>query len=275
MIFKFKLFSKTLLLFALTQALGFFLAFKILPEMGTVLAGSATGLNVWDFVYLIAIGVIFFVLASKYPRFGSVVYRIVLSLIIYSIIQAVISIWFSPLTATIAALVILIWFWVWRNVLFQDALMVLVIAGLGAILGLTLTPVTAIWVLVAFSVYDLVAVYVTGHMVKLAEIMVSARAIFGFVIPQSTTDFRANMKNVQPGEGFMILGSGDVLLPMLFSVSLIPISLSQAIIVATFSCLGLFATHLIFTNQKVRRPMAALPPIALLTIIGYVLSKFL
>jgi len=48
--------------------------------------------------------------------------------------------------------------------------------------------------------------------------------------------------------------------------------LGQAVITSLFSLIGLFITHLIFVNQKSRRPMAALPPIATLTIIGYLVS---
>ena len=83
------------------------------------------------------------------------------------------------------------------------------------------------------------------------------------------------MKNVTPGEGFMILGSGDVALPLVLAASLVRTSLTQASVVAVFSLLGLILTHLIFTNQATRRPMAALPPIAAMSIIGYLVTSML
>jgi len=111
-------------------------------------------------------------------------------------------------------------------------------------------------------------------MVELAEAMIQSRAIFGFVVPSSFRGFKERMIRVSPGEQFMILGSGDVILPLLLSASLVRTSVSQALIVAAFSVLGLFLMHLIFTNQKTRQPMAALPPIALAAIVGYIVSSF-
>ena len=70
----------------------------------------------------------------------------------------------------------------------------------------------------------------------------------------------------------MILGSGDIGLPLVFVSSVAATSISRAIIVAVFVVAGLFLTHLIFVNQKERKPMAALPPIATMTIIGYLIS---
>ena len=73
----------------------------------------------------------------------------------------------------------------------------------------------------------------------------------------------------------MILGSGDIALPLILIISVARASFWQAIVVAGFSLLGLLVTHLIFVNQKVRRPMAALPPIAALSIIGYLLASLI
>jgi presenilin-like A22 family membrane protease len=70
----------------------------------------------------------------------------------------------------------------------------------------------------------------------------------------------------------MILGSGDVGLPLILATSLVGLYVSEAVIVAAFSLVGLFLTHMIFINQEVRRPMAALPPIATMAIIGYVVA---
>jgi presenilin-like A22 family membrane protease len=70
----------------------------------------------------------------------------------------------------------------------------------------------------------------------------------------------------------MILGSGDIGLPVLLVSSVAQYSVYDAIIAAIFSLAGLFLTHLIFVNQRERKPMAALPPIATMSIIGYFVS---
>ena len=71
----------------------------------------------------------------------------------------------------------------------------------------------------------------------------------------------------------MILGSGDVGLPLVLVSSVALISIKQGIIISLFALGGLFLTHLMFVNQKARKPMAALPPIATLTVIGYLISS--
>ena len=133
----------------------------------------------------------------------------------------------------------------------------------------------AVWILAILSVYDIIAVYWTKHMVKMAEGMIASHAIFGFIIPAKFSGFKEKISAVRPGENFMILGSGDIALPLVLVVSVARVSFLQAIIVAGFSILGLLAMHLIFVNQKQRRPMAALPPIAALSIIGYLVSSLI
>ena len=73
----------------------------------------------------------------------------------------------------------------------------------------------------------------------------------------------------------MILGSGDIGLPLMFAASLVSTSLWAAVVVALFSVIGLFVTHVLFLNQQQRRPMAALPPIATMAIIGYLVALML
>lgn len=275
MVFKLKLFSKTLILFILTQVLAFYIALKILPDVGAYPVQNISSFTFADLIYILVAAALFFFFAFKFPRFGSGLYKVFLSIIIFSMIETVLMIWLKPEIALIGAAAILIWFWFWRNVFTHDFIMIVTLAGLAAILGLSLTPIFVVYALVILSFYDIIAVYKTGHMVKMASMMVASRAIFGFIIPGTVSDFKTDIKTVQPGEQFMILGSGDIALPIIFSISLLGVSIVQSLIVAAFSILGLFATHLIFNNQKTRRPMAALPPIAAMAIIGYLISIFI
>ena len=131
--------------------------------------------------------------------------------------------------------------------------------------------------MIALSFYDIIAVYVTKHMVRMARDMMDAGAIFGFIIPLDIKGFLSKKQEAQNqiGERFMILGSGDIGLPVILASSMVQYTVVGAVIVALFSLLGLFATHLIFVNQRERKPMAALPPIAIMSTIGYLLALFL
>jgi len=273
--FKLNNFLRVLVPFGLTQALGVYAAFKFLPQVIFVEPAGLGSFSLADLIILVAIIVIFFAVAVRFKRVGTAFYRFFLTILIFSGTQAIFGIWFPPLVSTVWAIGLTALFWVFQNILTHNIAMILTIAGIGSVLGLSLLPLTVIYVLVAFSFYDIIAVYKTGHMVKMAQAMIQSRAIFGFIVPEAGQSVRGHVSKVAPGEGFMILGSGDVIFPLLLSASLVRISILAAVIVGVFSVLGLFLMHLIFINQKTRRPMAALPPIALMSIIGYVVASLI
>ena len=268
---KFPLFLRILFLFGLTQLAGIYAAYKFLPALGPAQPARLSEFSFYDLVILVVLVLFLIFIVRKFKLVSSVFFKVFLTVVVFAGTQAMFAIWFSPLISTFIAILLLILFWFFNNVFLQDLVMVLTFAGVGAVLGISLMPGTVILILVILSFYDIIAVYKTKHMVELAEAMIRSRAIFGFVVPATFRDFKERMTRVSPGGQFMILGSGDVILPLLLSASLVGTSLSQSVIVAFFSALGLFLMHLIFTNQKVRRPMAALPPIAAMAILGYLI----
>ena len=272
MVIRINNFVRIMIPFGLTQVLGIYAAYKFLPDFLAIQPAGFSQFSFLDLIILAAFAVVFIFVAVRFKKVGSVAFRGFLALLIFSGTQAIWGIWFAPLVSTVLALAVTVLFWFLRNVIMQNIAMVFTLAGIGAVLGLSLLPMTVIYILVIFSFYDIIAVYKTGHMIKLAQAMIESRAIFGFVIPEPGQTARRKISSVTPGQGFMILGSGDVIFPLLLSASLVRISLLSAGIVAVFSIPGLLLMHLIFTNQKSRRPMAALPPIALLTILGYLVA---
>ncbi|MEK7154395.1 MAG: presenilin family intramembrane aspartyl protease, partial [Patescibacteria group bacterium] len=260
--FKLPLFLRILLLFGLTQLAGIYAAYKFLPELEPAQPMRFSGFSFYDFVILVVFVLFLVFIIRRFKLVSSVFFKIFLTIVAFAGAQAMLAIWLSPLASTLAAVLLLFLFWSFNNVFLQDLMMILTFAGVGAVLGVSITPGTVVLILIVLSFYDIIAVYKTRHMVELAKAMIRSRAIFGFVVPVSFGGFKERMERVSPGEQFMILGSGDVILPLLLSASLVRASINQAVIVALFSALGLFFMHLIFTNQKIRRPMAALPPIA-------------
>lgn len=161
------------------------------------------------------------------------------------------------------------------TVLVHNLTVMLAIAGASAALGLSIGPLVAAVLLSILSVYDIIAVYKTKHMVKMAKEMAQRGALFAFVIPEKISDIRAHIGGVKPGEEkFFMLGGGDVALPLLLVISTVPQGIKQSLIVAAFAFLGFLFTYILFSSQKVRRPMPALPPIALATILGYIVTLY-
>jgi presenilin-like A22 family membrane protease len=178
----------------------------------------------------------------------------------------------EPIPLLLVSLLILWWI---KNpiVLNQDLLIIFSLAGIGASLGLALRPEAMILILIILSIYDFIAVYKTKHMVKIAKDMIETGTILGLVFPFETAGFLKSTKEIKPGEGkFLILGGGDVALPLIFSVSLLKFGILKSFVVALFSLLGLFVNFLFFLTQKERKAIPALPLISLFSIIGYLLT---
>ncbi len=185
---------------------------------------------------------------------------------------------FFPFLSGFSLILILVLIYGWLKkptVLLNNLCFILGLAGFGGVLSLSFEPMVLVFLLVLFSIYDFIAVYKTKHMVKMAKEMLATKIIFGLVVPQNVSDFKTDLKEVEPGGKFLILGGGDVAFPLLLSASLIPAGIINSFIVAAFSLIGLFFSFYIFVSQKVRQPIPALPPIALFSIIGYVITLFI
>jgi len=74
--------------------------------------------------------------------------------------------------------------------------------------------------LIAISVYDMIAVWRTRHMVKMALFLTESRAFAGLVIPlakKRKVSVRVGKETVEQEQGAAILGGGDVAFPLLFT----------------------------------------------------------
>lgn len=228
-----------------------------------------------DFVMAAAVIGLFIWAIMRRDRASRLIYRLFFFLVIFGGAQIIFSAFFSFWIALLLTVLLIATMITKPVVMVQNVSVLLAIAGMATVIGLSLTPLLAVWALLVLSFYDIVAVYVTKHMVRMAEGMMDAGAIFGFMIPSRLSELREKVKKVRSGDKFMILGSGDIALPLILAVSLARVSMVQAWTVAAFSIMGLFITHLLFVNQKQRRPMAALPPIAMMAIIGYLVALIL
>ena len=268
------LFIKEAVLFGATLVMGVFSAHQIITSsISVIIPKIKFG---WSDVVFLAVLVLFFIFFSRYQKAARFSFKLFLVLIVFSGSSVIVGVLFNPPWDIWATFLIVAAFLSIKNVLVHNLGIIMAVAGMGSLLGLSISPRTAIIIMAILSLYDIVAVYVTGHMVRMAKAMMDSGAIFGFIIPLEMSGFFSKKQEAQAQVGvqsrFMILGSGDIGLPVILTSSLVRHSLNDAIIVAIFSLLGLFLTHFIFVNQKERKPMAALPPIATMSIIGYLVA---
>ena len=264
-------------LFSLTLGLGIVTAFKInkiLEIQKITLPQISSG----KFIFYFLIATLFVLLLSyliKFKRGKGIIFKILFVFAVSFGGLLSLEVWLSEPISLIVIVSLILWWWKFPSVFNHNILIILGIAGVGSILGLRLTPEIIIGLLIIFSIYDFIAVYKTKHMVKIAKEMIESKAVLALIIPSSFRDFRGSLGEVRPGGKFLILGGGDIVFPLLFCASLIPVGILNSLIVAIFSLIGLFIGFYFFTHQNVRQPIPALPPIALFSIIGYLITKIL
>ena len=232
----------------------------------------------WQFIsqFCIVTLIIFLIIRLiKFKKQKKIVFKTLFALASLSGGMLILSIWISDIISLV--LIILLVFWWWKNpsILIHNLCIILAIAGVGTFLGLSLNPETVIAFLVIFSIYDFIAVYKTKHMVKVAREMIESKAILGLVIPPNLSNFREPLKNIKLGGKFLILGGGDIAFPLLLCCSLVPFGFLKPLVVGFFSLIGLSVSFYLFLSQKKRQAFPALPPIALFSIIGFLITQFL
>lgn len=282
--FNLNLFWKEALLFALTQILGIFVAVRLSKVLG-VLAIKPQPISFFNLlIYFLIITLVSLAVLKISKKGGSIMLQVFFILAVFSGLDILFGTFVGEPGATILAVGLIAFRFFKPTVLIHNLLIVGGLAGIGGMLGLTLFPRDVIILLIILAVYDVIAVYKTKHMVKMAEEMIKKRVILGIIVPEKVLGFKASMIDVEhdkipagriskPGERvkFMILGGGDLALPLLLIASVAHRNILHSIIILIFSLFGLLAMNLIFIKLK-SRPMPALPPLAFFSILGYLVS---
>lgn len=165
----------------------------------------------------------------------------------------------------------------------HNLLMIFALASVGAVFGALLSPWTTVSFMVLISVYDILAVRF-GYMLWMVKKLSEVETLPAFVIPRRISIWNLNLKEAglkrlledkTAEREFSILGGGDIGFPLMLIVSVFFVyGFANSIIVAMFSLLGLisvFIIHLFFLKGK---PMPALPPITLVSLIGFLVVYF-
>jgi len=267
------------ILFFLTLVLGILTSWKItqIPEIEIQKIPLEPG-SLWEILTYFAILLLIILLIIRFLKFRpgkEILFKTFFILPVFFGGTIFWSLWIGDIFAFISILILIIWWLKKPNVLVHNFLLISGMIGVGSIFGLRLDPLLVIGLLVIFSIYDIVAVYKTKHMIKMAKEMIEAGAISGIILPQKLSEVQTSLKDVKIGGRFLILGGGDIVFPLLLVSSLVPGGVLKSLIVAIFATIGLLVSIFIFISQKTRKPIPALPPIALFSIIGYLITAFL
>jgi len=186
-------------------------------------------------------------------------------------------VWLPAIAAGVVAISIGAAWFVIPRLWLHDLVMVVAMASVGAVFGRFLSPWTAMVLLLALSVYDFLAVRF-GYMMWMVTKLSNVSTLPAFVIPRFVSDWNAGLRQTnlaalakeKPAErDYSILGGGDIGFPMLLVSSVyFAYGFVGALVMAGFCLVGLISAYSIQFALLKGRPVPALPPIALLSVIG-------
>ena len=259
---------KELLLFAPILLLALLVSSRYY-DIVTSIEKMSTGYSIPWFLICFAIAVIIILTLIKFVKL-KLPFQIILSLTFFIGTTVVLDVFMAPLYSLIIAAALVGLYWVVRNILIHDLVIIVAISGVAVYLGLIL-PVTAILVLLGIlAVYDVIAVFRTGHMVDMFHSMVERGMVMALIIPKKISSMGAKVSNLKTRKGkheAVFLGTGDAAFPAMLAVAALQRGLNPAIGVVIGALLGVIIVH--FLLIKLKRPLPALPPIALLSVAGY------
>jgi len=272
---KLKIFFGSLLLYTITALIALSATWQHVkfPQLSTLV--QPLELTMQDGLIFFVVFVVFTFVMVRFLRVARASLSFLLAIALIAGSQFIFSAWFSIGASIALAVALVATLHLAPLVITHNIAIMLGIGGISGVLGLSLTPLIASVVLALLSIYDIISVYRTRHMVVLAESMIESGSVFGFLIPASLRGFFMRRDEALQARSVMMLGSGDVGLPLILATSAISQSMQSAVMVVGFSLVGLASMQWLFMHQKESAPMAALPPIALAAIIGYICASIL
>jgi presenilin-like A22 family membrane protease len=184
-----------------------------------------------------------------------------------------------PIAAAISlgAVAALLWLF-FPLVILQDILLLLTLVAVGVVFGTLVSPWTVVWVLLALSIYDVVAVRL-GYMMWLAKKLSESDTLPAFIVPKKSRDWNLNLKGEtvtklfeeeSAEREFSLLGGGDLGFPLVFVASVYgAYGYYSAMVVAGASIAGLILAYLIQIYILKGKPLPALPPISFMAFLGF------
>jgi len=155
------------------------------------------------------------------------------------------------------------------NIIIHNLTELFIYGGLAAIFVPVLNVLSASILLIAISIYDMIAVWKTKHMIKMAKFQTKSKIFPGLLIPYELPKLktkRTKTKKVKTA----LLGGGDLGFPLLFTgVIMKTYGFSPALIVVLFSAISLLLLFL-FADKKKFYP--AMPFLTLGCFVGFGIS---
>jgi presenilin-like A22 family membrane protease len=173
----------------------------------------------------------------------------------------------------------------------QNLTEVFIYGGLAAIFVPILNIFWVFMLLIAISIYDMIAVWQSKHMIKLAKFQTKSKVFAGLLMPYQMPKKEKQIKKLKipksklkikkQGIKTAILGGGDIGFPLIFAGVIMKdlmltnpelIGFLKALIIPVFTSIALLT---LFLKSKKDRFYPAMPFIFVGCLIGYIMLKLL
>lgn len=160
------------------------------------------------------------------------------------------------------------------SLLSQNLALIFSVAGAGAVLGASLGIMPVIVFMLLLATYDFISVFVTKHMVYMAKEITKTPMAFTAALPYAPSPAEAKRlgrEGAAKKAHVFQLGGGDLVIPLVFSVSVLH---SYGLKAAMFAELGAAIALVLLFLSVMKKPKAlpALPPITAGALLGFLLG---
>lgn len=267
-----KLLFQELLVFGLIQILSLWAGIRLFCFVPLVKIRVTTSLL--EFVFVLVFSTTLLILLLHILK-GGLFFKTFFVLAIFLGCLMFLSIFIPDALAGLLTIAALILLFIYPKVWLHNLVTSLALMGIGISFGLMFPVGTILILLFLLSLYDYVAVYHTKHMVQIFRGLLARKVIFALILPEKFKGWLADLRKIKPGTNFLFLGTGDIVLPLTLAVSALTYGLESAVFTVSGSLVGLVVLHVLFVSQPKREPMPALPPLAMFSVFGFLLSLFL
>jgi presenilin-like A22 family membrane protease len=169
----------------------------------------------------------------------------------------------------------------WPRWYLIDAAALLLGTAAMALIGISISPLSMAILLTGLAVYDAIAVYGTGHMISLAEIVINSGLPLVLIIPKGRDYSEAEKVIIlkKPPQGAenrkaIYLGLGDIVLPGCLAISVYDSLGIEALPIVYSIIIGTLIGFLVLSYFVGKgRPQAGLPYLCSGAILGYIISS--
>ena len=190
---------------------------------------------------------------------------------VFVILGLVLPPWPAGIIAAVGALAWLAWGRVWLH----NLLLGIALAGYGAVFGILLSPGTAVLIMVALSVYDLISVR-SGHMMWMVGKLTGVEVVPAFIYP-SGGDWGIKVADIRldgSDRDVSLLGGGDIGFSLIVMVAVLAeAGIWAAVFMGLCLLAGLMAVYPVQKYFFKGGPTPALPPLTVAAALGWAVLK--